>query len=131
MAIWAKYQPGQEIHGVLLYRRIPNDHAHWVAEDKRPTGYNFRPGKVQQHLSTQLAEDPAGILADNPGFGLLEIAADTFWRFRLRVTYEPEFRPDHVAVWGLNGARKDLLRELADCIQRAWEPGSQALVYPS
>jgi hypothetical protein len=126
---WANYRRGQEVRGVLLYRRIPDDQAHWVREESRPTGYNFRPGNSQQHLSTQLADDPGKILAEYPDYGLLEIAADSFWMWDLRVTYEPEERPDHVAVWGLVGARKDVLRQLAASILRAWEPRTQRHVY--
>jgi hypothetical protein len=131
LTFWANYQAGQEVRGVVLYRRIPNDPAHWIVEELRPTSNNFKTSKTQPHLSTQLAEDAATVLAENPGLGLLEVESDVFWRFGLRVTYEPEQRIDHVAVWGLNGAKRELLRQIAECILRAWEPGSQRLVYPA
>lgn len=81
----------------------------------------------------QVAADPAVILSAFPRYGLFEIQADTFWEEGCRVTYEPgegDDSKDHVAVWGLKvvpNSKRDRLRKR---ITRAWEPGSQQLVYP-
>jgi hypothetical protein len=124
-------QAGDEITSGVLYRRIPNDHAHWVHEERRPTVYNFVPAKAHDHLSMQLGDiwSPDEILAAYPGFGLLEIGVHAFGARGLRVTYKPDEGEGHVAIWGLKNAKKALLRELCTQIVRAWEPGTQALVY--
>jgi hypothetical protein len=127
----AELKPGQEVTEGLLYRRIPNDAAHWVREEQRPTKFNFVPAKAHVHLSMQIGgrTTPEKILADYPGFGLLEIEVIAFASRGLRVTYQPAEGHDHVAVWGLKNAPKPLLRELETQILRAWAPVSQALVY--
>ena len=59
---------------------------------------------------------PEGILAENPGFGLLEIDVAALLARGLRATYSPTLGKGHVSVWGLKAARKAHLRELQEQI---------------
>jgi len=121
-----------EITSGTLFRRIPNDHAHWVFEEARPTKYNFTPETSDDFLSMHRSDmiHPDAIFAMFPGFGLLEIDIEVLLEFGLRVTYQPEEGRDHVAVWGLKGNKNPLRRELCKRVLRLWEPGTQALVLP-
>lgn len=130
MSTPARYVPGQEVLSGSLYRRIPpNDPARW--SEGRPTRYNFLPAKVHQHLSMHLAEfvTPEQIFRQFPGFGLFEIEVGALLAEGLTVKYMPEAAPDHAGVFGLKNAKNAILDGLRKQIVRAWEPGSQRLVY--
>lgn len=101
----------------------------WVVEERRPTKFNFVPAAAHDHLSMQLADDPAEILEKFPGYGLIEIEAEVLWGEGLRVTYKPDEGPNHVAVWGLKQAPNSLKERLRKRVSRAWEPRTQHLVY--
>lgn len=127
--------PGAEITSGTLYRRIPNDHAHWVTAEQRPTKYNFTPDGQDQYLSMHRSDviTPEAILGAFPGFSLLEIAVAVLRSFGLRVTWEPKDGPDHAAVWGLTGSVNALRRRLCErgSLVAVWEPGSQRRIWPA
>ena len=85
---------------------------------------------THEHLSMQLGGvcTPEEILAENPGFGLLEIDVAALLARGLRATYSPSLGKGHVSVWGLKAASKAILRELQEQILRAWEPVTEQLV---
>ena len=101
-----------------------------MAEERRPTRFNFVPAKTQDHLSTHLADlaDPAKIMERYRGFGLLEIPVEALIAENLRVVYMPGVELDHVGVFGLKEAPHSLRERLCQKIARVWEPITQELV---
>jgi hypothetical protein len=122
------HEPHEEIVDGTLYRRIPNDHAHWKREEAKPTKYNFTPDGADDYLSMQLSDrvTPTEIFEKFPGIGLLEIETNVLRGKGLRVTYEPADGADHVAVWGLKGPKNALRRDLCEMTIQLWEPGTSA-----
>ena len=126
-----EYTPDEELLTGALYRRIPNDHAHWKREENLPTKYNLTPDGQDDFLSMHLAERirPEQIFAKHADFGLLEIKVEVLRAKGLTVIYKPEEGVDHVAVFGLKGQKNPLRRELLTMLSALWEPGTMQLLW--
>jgi hypothetical protein len=94
------YEPGQQITGGLLYRRLPPDANHYDEEKQRPTRAAFRMSKGADHLSMSLSPE---ILAGYDAYGLYAIEVERLVAERLTVVYDPSPAegPHHVAVRGV------------------------------
>lgn len=116
--------------GTILYRTVPDEPSRWVREDRRPTGYSFRPSTTQEHISMALglAYPAEEILRDFPALGLVELDAATLLSRGLRVIYSPTLGRGHVSVYGLRGARKSLVNEIVSEALRVWEPTTHKIV---
>jgi hypothetical protein len=127
-----KYRPGDEIHEGRLYHRLPpGDVGKWSTRRRKPTAYVFVLPREDEHMSTQLAEmtSPEKIFEKYPNYGLLELDVRELREFGLTVRYMPEKGTDHAAVYGLKGLTSSVKERLAKRVVRAWEPGTQQLVY--
>ena len=103
----------------IAYRRIPANPNFYSVRKGQPGRFNFQLNRArgERELSMHWAEKVVSIeaiCANHQGCGIAELSIEWLWEHGYRVTHTPDFdEPDHLSVWGLEGATDDALLEIA------------------
>jgi hypothetical protein len=106
-------KPGDQLLAGKLYRRVHPDGSNFPrGVTAQPSREAFRPAKGKDAISAYLADEVTehDVLAENPGFAIVEIEVETVVAAGFVVTYLPDEGKGHVNITGpfTGGNRKKL-----------------------